>query len=34
MSAARDFLKARDFLLAKRSDYDTAFRDFRWPQLS
>ncbi len=34
MSSVRDFLKARDFLLAKRSDYDTAFRDFRWPQLS
>ncbi|MDX1369375.1 AMP-binding protein [Pseudomonas sp.] len=27
------FLAARDFLLAHRSDYATAVRDFRWPQL-
>ena len=27
------FLAARDFLLAHRSDYQTAVRDFRWPQL-
>jgi len=27
------FLAARDFLLAHRSDYETAVRDFRWPQL-
>ncbi|MDH4872388.1 AMP-binding protein [Pseudomonas sp. BN515] len=27
------FLAARDFLLANRTDYDTAVRDFRWPQL-
>jgi acetyl-CoA synthetase len=26
-----DFLSARDFLLAHRDDYDTAYRDFRWP---
>lgn len=24
---------ARDFLVAHRSDYDTAYRDFRWPAL-
>ena len=24
---------ARDFLLAKRGDYDAAYRDFRWPEL-
>src|SRR6185437_8500434 len=24
---------ARDFLLARRADYDTAYRDFRWPVL-
>jgi len=24
---------AREFLLAKRGDYDAAYRDFRWPQL-
>ena len=27
------FLAARDFLLAHRTDYATAIRDFRWPQL-
>jgi acetyl-CoA synthetase len=27
------FLKARDFLLSHRTDYDTAYRDFRWPVL-
>ena len=25
---------ARDFLVAHRTDYDTAYRDFRWPELS
>jgi acetyl-CoA synthetase len=28
-----EFLAARDFLLAHRTDYTTAARDFRWPQL-
>jgi acetyl-CoA synthetase len=32
MSAAA-FLEARDFLFAHREDYDTAYRDFRWPVL-
>src|SRR5215469_3930530 len=32
MSAAA-FLKARDFLLSSREDYDKAYRDFRWPEL-
>ena len=32
MSAA-SFLEARDFLLAHREDYETAYRDFRWPAL-
>jgi acetyl-CoA synthetase len=27
------FLKARDFLLDRREDYESAYRDFRWPQL-
>ncbi|HEY1543407.1 MAG TPA: AMP-binding protein, partial [Xanthobacteraceae bacterium] len=27
------FIEARDFLLRHRCDYDTAYRDFRWPQL-
>ncbi len=26
-----DFRTARDFLLAHRQDYETAYRDFRWP---
>ncbi len=33
MSAANEFLKARDFLLEHRVDYETAYRDFQWPQL-
>ncbi len=28
-----DFQHARDFLLAHRSDYEPAYRDFRWPRL-
>ncbi|MBV8641607.1 MAG: AMP-binding protein, partial [Verrucomicrobia bacterium] len=27
------FRAARDFLLANRTDYEVAYRDFRWPQL-
>ena len=30
-SALERFLAARDFLQANREDYDTAYRDFRWP---
>src|SRR5215475_2386690 len=30
----RAFLRARDFLLEKRKAYETAYRDFRWPQLN
>jgi acetyl-CoA synthetase len=33
MNGAQAFLAARDFLLAHRTDYATACRDFRWPQL-
>lgn len=34
MNAGREaFVAARDFLLAHRTDYDTAVRDFRWPEL-
>ena len=29
----KDFLAAREFLFAHREDYETAYRDFRWPQL-
>src|SRR4051812_5440399 len=32
MTAAA-FKAARDFLLAHRTDYATAYRDFRWPEL-
>ncbi|HEX6500639.1 MAG TPA: AMP-binding protein [Micromonosporaceae bacterium] len=28
------FRAARDFLLAQREDYDTAYREFRWPELA
>src|SRR5215467_13857799 len=28
------FLKARDFLIEHREDYETAYRDFRWPRLN
>lgn len=31
--AAEPFIAARDFLLSVREDYDTAYRDFRWPVL-
>ncbi|MEI9984339.1 MAG: AMP-binding protein [Aliidongia sp.] len=30
---ADSFIAARDFLLAHRTDYTTAYRDFRWPEL-
>ncbi len=32
MTAAA-FKAARDFLLAHRTDYATAYRDFRWPEV-
>src|SRR5215831_10962701 len=31
--SAEAFLKAREFLWEHRTDYDTAYRDFRWPVL-
>ena len=33
MTALQAFLQARDFLLQHREDYDTAYREFRWPKL-
>ncbi len=33
MSGASEFLKARDFLLRHRSDYEFACRHFAWPRL-
>src|ERR1022692_2121262 len=33
MSGAAEFLKARDFLLSHRTDYEFACRHFQWPQL-
>jgi acetyl-CoA synthetase len=32
-AATAAFRQARDYLLAHREDYDTAYRDFRWPGL-
>ena len=34
MGPAAAFLQARDFLLRHRDDYETAYRDFRWPELT
>jgi acetyl-CoA synthetase len=34
MSATAKFLAARQFLLDHRIDYDKAYREFRWPDLS
>ena len=31
--ASQAFLQARDFLLRHRDDYDTAYKDFAWPEL-
>jgi acetyl-CoA synthetase len=33
MKSAAAFIAARDFLLAHRDDYQSAYRGFRWPQL-
>src|SRR5581483_943777 len=33
MGSLDRFLQARDFLLEHRTDYETAYRDFRWPRL-
>ena len=33
MSGAAEFLKARDFLLSHRTDYEFAYQHFAWPQL-
>jgi acetyl-CoA synthetase len=30
----KEFLASRDFLLQHREDYETAYRDFRWPNLN
>ncbi len=32
--SADNFYAARQFLLDHREDYDTAFRDFRWPEIT
>jgi acetyl-CoA synthetase len=34
MTATDAFVRARDLLLAHRTDYETAYRDFAWPQLT
>jgi len=33
MADSQSFLQAREFLLRHREDYDTAYRDFKWPVL-
>lgn len=33
MTTAPAFLRARDFLIQHREDYDAAYRDFHWPEL-
>src|SRR5215475_11729335 len=33
MTPTEAFLQARDFLFRHREDYDTAYREFRWPEL-
>jgi acetyl-CoA synthetase len=33
MRSVDAFLQARDLLLARRDDYEAAYRDFRWPEL-
>lgn len=33
MRSTEAFLQARDFLIAHREDYETAYREFRWPEL-
>ncbi len=32
-ASAEAFYAAREFLVAHRDDYDTAYRDFRWPEI-
>jgi acetyl-CoA synthetase len=32
-ASAEAFYAAREFLVAHREDYDTAYRDFRWPEI-
>ena len=34
MNATESFLQARDFLIARRTDYAAAYGGFRWPQLA
>src|SRR6266496_3468674 len=33
MTSTDLFRRARDFLVAHRGDYETAYREFRWPAL-
>jgi acetyl-CoA synthetase len=34
VSSVQNFIQARDFLQQHREDYETAYRDFRWPVLN
>jgi acetyl-CoA synthetase len=31
--SAQELMNARNFLLRRREDYETAYREFRWPTL-
>ena len=33
MTSSEKFIRARDFLIQHREDYDTAYAEFRWPDL-
>ena len=34
MSGTESFIAARQFLLDNRTDYERAYKEFRWPDLS
>src|SRR5215217_5103231 len=34
MNSTDTFLRARDFLVARREDYDAAYQGFAWPRLT
>jgi acetyl-CoA synthetase len=33
MTSTEKFIRARDFLIRYREDYETAYKEFRWPDL-
>ena len=34
MTATKKFMAARQFLLSNRDNYEKAYKEFRWPDLS